>query len=367
MIDAIDVYHVANPMHEAWSTAYGSDEAVHGVMVRMRSQGHEGWAESNPLELPTYSPEYAAGVFRTVVDVMAPLFLHREIADVEQIDRTLSVFKGNNFAKAAIEMAWWNLQSSIAEKPLYELLGGEDREVAVGEALGITQSLDDLLARIQRAFDSGYTRIKLKVRPDKDIEVLEEVRAAFPEGQFHIDGNCGYSLDEMPMFERLDKLKLAMIEQPLGYGDLVDHAKLQRAVETPICLDESCTSVASAHAAIELGSCKIINIKPPRVGGLSNSMKILKLCNDAGIACWVGSMLETSIATATNLAFASLPGITLPCDAFPSMRFYREEITAEDMVLSGPGKMRPLNRPSSAHRPMMSRLDKRTISHASLS
>jgi O-succinylbenzoate synthase len=278
----------------------------------------------------------------------------------------LSEFKGNNFAKAALEIAWWNLQSSISGKPLHALLGGSVRDVPVGEALGITSSLDELLGRIQKAFDIGYTRIKLKVRPDRDIDMLNEVRRAFPKGRFHIDGNCGYSIDDMPMFEKLDRLNLVMIEQPLGYGDLLEHAKLQRAIETPICLDESCVSVAATRAAIELGSCKIINIKPPRVGGLANSIRILDVCRQANIPCWVGSMLETSLGTASNLAFASLPGIDLPCDAFPSKRFYAEEITERELDLSGPGTMRPLDVPSSAHAPLPSRLNARVVSHARL-
>jgi O-succinylbenzoate synthase len=197
-------------------------------------------------------------------------------------------------------------------------------------------------------------------------DALEEVRRAFPDGVFHIDCNCGYTIADFPMFERLDKLKLAMIEQPLGYGDLHDHAKLQRAIETPICLDESCTSVATAQMAIELGSCRIINIKPPRVGGLSNSIKILDLCNRSNIQCWVGSMLESSIGGASNLAFASLPGISLPSDIFPSNRFYDPEISERPLELSGKGTMRPIDLPASAITPVASRLEARTIESGTL-
>ena len=365
-IDSIEIRHVAHPMREAWTTAYGSDAAVHGVMVRLRSGRHEGWAEANPLELPTYTPEYAAGAFQVVSTVMAPLVLGRTLESADAVTDALAEFKGNNFAKAALEMAWWNLRSAVTGRPLHALLGGSAREVEVGEALGLTSSLDDLLARIQGAFDAGYRRIKLKVRPERDLAMLQEVRRAFPHGQFHIDGNCGYSLDDMPMFEKLDALGLTMIEQPLGYGDLVEHAKLQRAIATPICLDESCQSVAAARAAIELGSCRIMNIKPPRVGGLGNSLRILALCEEAGIPCWVGSMLESAVGTATNLAFASLPAITLPCDAFPSARFYPEDITRDPLALSSPGMMRPVDAPSPAFAPDPDRLARRTLRAATL-
>ncbi len=365
-IDRIDVYHTAHPMQEAWSTAYGSDETVNGVLVRMCSGDREGWSESNPLEFPTYTPEYAAGVFRLLTEVMAPLVVGREMETADDILAALQEFKGNNFAKAALEIAWWQLQSSLTEKPLYALLGGRMRDIQVGEALGISSDLDELLERIGTAFAQGFSRVKLKVRPDRDLEVLQEVRRAFPDGQFHIDGNCGYSFDDLAMFHALDELQLMMIEQPLGYGDLHEHAKLQRAIRTPICLDESCTSVAATRAAIDLGACKIVNIKPARVGGLGNAMRILSLCREAGIPCWVGSMLETSVGAAANLAFASLPGITLPCDAFPSRRFYQQEITAAELVLSGPGTMRPLDVPSDGHLPLEARLQGRTIERRSL-
>jgi O-succinylbenzoate synthase len=365
-IDAIDVYYLAHPMQEAWSTAYGSDEAVHGVFVRLRSGEHVGWSEANPLELPTYTPEWAAGVFQTVSKVFAPAILGKDMETADDVLKALVVFRANNFAKAALEIAWWSLQSSISGVPLYSLLGGSLRDVKVGEALGLTGSLDELLSRIGRAFETGYERVKLKVRPDKDIEMLTEVRRAFPRGKFHIDGNCGYTLDDLPMFEKLDKLGLIMIEQPLAYGDLLDHAKLQHAIETPICLDESCTSAAVTRQAIDIGACKIINIKPPRVGGLANSKRILDVCVAGNVPAWVGSMLETSIGTASNLAFATLPGITLASDAFPGPRFYAEEITEQILNLSGPGVMRPLDSPASALQPLATRLMERTISHVSL-
>lgn len=365
-IDSVDVYHVAHPMREAWSTAYGSDESVHGLLVRLKSGEHEGWAESNPLEFPTYTPEYAAGAFQIVSTLFAPAIVGREMETADDVLAALADFRGNNFAKAVLEIGWWNLQSSMSGRPLHDLLGGFMRDVEVGEAFGLTSSLDELLARIQRASDAGYRRIKLKVRPDRDLAMLNEVRRAFPKGQFHIDGNCGYTIEDLPMFEELDKLGLMMIEQPLGYGDLLDHAKLQRAMQTPICLDESCVSVAAARAAIELGSCKIMNIKPPRVGGLLNSRRILELCSQSNMPAWVGSMLETSIGTASNLAFATLPGITLPCDAFPSARFYPEEITAVPLELAGPGVMRPLEASASSHRPVKTRLQERTVSYAAL-
>ncbi len=363
LIDAVDVFHVAHPMREPWTTAYGSDALVHAVLVRISGGGVEAWAESSPLELPTYSPEYASGVFQVVGTVMAPCIVGRELDSAAEVVDALSGFKGNSFAKAALEIGWWQLQTVLTGRPLFELLGGKDRPVAAGEALGVEASVDDLLARIDASFRSGYQRIKLKVSPERDLVVLREVRRAFPDGAFHIDCNCGYTLDDWDMFEQLDELGLVMIEQPLGYGDVVDHAKLQRRMRTAICLDESCSSVPAMKAAIDLESCRIVNIKPPRVGGLANSLEIAALCGEAGIDCWVGSMLESSIGASANLALASLPGIELPSDVFPSRRFYDEEITEREFELCDPGLMRPLAEPASALTPMPTRLEQRTIAH----
>ena len=363
LIDTIDVFHVAHPMREPWTTAYGSDALVHSVLVRITGEGEEAWAESSPLELPTYSPEYAAGVMQTVAMVMAPSIVGKEFNSGGEVNEALSSFKGNCFAKAALEIAWWQLQSVLTGTPLFELLGGVDRPIAAGEALGVEQSLDDLLARIDNAFEAGYKRIKLKVSPDRDLIVLREVRRAFPDGAFHIDCNCAYTLDDWHMFEELDDLGLVMIEQPLSYGDIVNHAKLQDRMATAICLDESCTSVDVTKSAIELGSCRIMNIKPPRVGGLANSLAIANLCFDAGIDCWVGSMLESAIGASVNLALASLPQVQLPSDVFPSKRFYEEEISENDLQLSGPGLMRPFPGPANAFAPVLSRVEQRTIAH----
>jgi hypothetical protein len=206
-IDSIDVYHVAHPMREAWTTAYGSDEAVQGLLVRMTSGEHSGWGKSNPFEFPTYTPEYAAGAFATVAHVFAPLVVGREMETASDVLAALAEFRGNNFAKAAIEIAWWALRSEISGQPLHALLGGTAGDVSVGEAFGITGDLNELLSRIQRAFDAGYRRIKLKVRPERDLEMLQEIRRAFPKGRFHIDGNCGYTLRDLPKFEQIGQAR----------------------------------------------------------------------------------------------------------------------------------------------------------------
>lgn len=225
------------------------------------------------------------------------------------------------------------------------------------------EDTDVLLQHIAEAFDRGYGRIKLKVRPAHDIDVLHTVRAAFPDGGFLIDCNCGYTIDDLDVFRAMDELDLLMIEQPFAYDNLVDHATLQRAVRTPICLDEGCTSVQTARAAIELGACRVMNIKPPRVGGIRNSMAIIDLCAERGVGAWIGCFTETAIGSGCNLALASIPGISMVCEIFPTERFYDEEITATRMDLSGPGTMRPLDVSASGCAPTLAQLEARALQH----
>ncbi|MBN1402426.1 MAG: o-succinylbenzoate synthase [Anaerolineae bacterium] len=365
-IDAIDVYYVKHPLIEPWRTAYGEDSDVHAVLVRMRSGETSAWAESSPLYAPTYSPEFAGGVYLLVTEIMAPLIVGQEIDSAGDLLERLAPFKGNPFAKAALEMGWWTLQSALEGLPLYRLLGGARPEVAVGADFGITEDMDELLAKIQGAVDGGYGRVKLKVRPGHDLEMLRIVRRHFPDSTFHIDCNSGYTLDDVPLFQEIDKLGLAMIEQPLFHTDLHDHARLQAALETPVCLDESCSSVRAARIAIEIGACRYMNIKPGRVGGLQPSLEIHDLCREAGIPCWVGGMLESSIGARICLALATLDNFTYPNDIFPTEQFHTEELTTEPFDLSAPGQMTAPDLPGTPFPPRMERLSRRVLRTAHL-
>lgn len=332
--DRLDVYHVAMPLIYPWRTAYGEDYEIHAVLVKATDGEHVAWSESSPLYAPTYLTESAGGVFYLVSEIMGPQVVGREFESAEDLNRALSAFKGNTFAKAALEIAWWALRSQSTGTPLHRLLGGETREVVAGADFGIQDSIDMLLGNIQTAVDAGFPRIKLKAAPGWDLEMLKAVRGAFPDTVFHIDCNGGYSLDDLPLFKEIDKIGLAFIEQPLAFDDLLDHAELAKQIETPICLDESAISVRAVEQALRIGAATYINIKPGRVGGLANSIAIHDVCRDAGVPVWIGGMLESALGAAICVELATLPNFTYPGDLFPSSRFYERDLSQPDNELT---------------------------------
>jgi O-succinylbenzoate synthase len=275
---------------------------------------HEGWSESCPLSAPTYLTESAGGVFHHVTKIFGPHVVGRTYDTAEELNKRLSVYKGNSFAKGAIEVAWWTLQSAITTTPLHILLGGTTREVVAGMPLGIEDSVDVLLRKIQDAIDVGFPRIKLKVAHGWDLDVLQAVNSTFPNTTFHIDCNSGYTLDDLPFFRAIDDMGLAFIEQPLHYADIIDHAELARKIQTPICLDESIISVEVARQAIRIGACKYINIKPWRLGGLANCIAVHDMARDAGIPVWLGGMIESGVGKAIGIELATLENFTYPAD-----------------------------------------------------
>ena len=333
LIDAIELFHVAMPLISPWRTAYGEDARIESVLVRMHSGGLSAWGESSPLAAPCYSPEWAAGVFACVRDWLAPAIVGRAIGSGDDLQAKLAHFKGNQFAKGALDTAWWVLEATRRGMPLYKLLGGKEAAVGVGADFGVMDSIDELLSGMQAAVDAGFPRIKLKFRAGWDVNMLRAARQSFPTETIHIDCNSGYTLQDFEMFCRLDDFMLAMIEQPLAHDDLVDHAELQQAVRTPICLDESINSVRRAEQAIDLGSCRYMNIKPGRVGGLTPAVKIHNLCRSAGIPCWVGGMLESAVGARICLALATLDNFRYAADIFPSNRFYTRDLGNAPLAL----------------------------------
>jgi O-succinylbenzoate synthase len=332
--DSIDVFRVAMPLLYPWRTAYGEDATVESVLVRVTSGELVGWGEATPLAAPSYSSEWAGGAWACIRDWLGPALLGTELGSGEELQRRLAMFKGNPFAKAALDVAWWNLQSQALGQPLHTLLGATRDRCEVGADFGIMDSTADLLKAIAGAVEGGFRRVKLKFRPGWDIPMLQAVRREFPDHTFHIDCNSAYRLDDLDLFRRVDEFDLAMIEQPLASDDLLDHAHLQRAIRTPICLDESLTSLDRARQAIELGSCRYLNIKPGRVGGLTVAVAIHHLAQQAGIPCWVGGMLESAVGSRACVALAMLDNFTYPADIFPSRRFYARDLSRPELELT---------------------------------
>ncbi len=327
-IDGIALYLVNNRFYKPWRTAYGSDDCNSVVIARMVSGAHEGWSESSPLPGPNYSYEYGRGAFLVARDFLAPVLVGREIGSARELNALLSHVKGNPFAKAALEMAWWTLYADVCGRTLGQVLGAERDRIEVGDAWGIADSVDQLIANIGKSFDQGFRRVKLKIAPGWDEEMLAAVRSVFPDQTIHVDGNSAYSYAEhADLFRRLDRFHLAMIEQPFQAGDLLHHAKLQARIETPLCLDEAITEPWQAEIAAEMRACRYINIKPARVGGLQNALDIHEICCQAGIGCWVGGMLESDVGKGICVELAALPNMTYSHDVTPASDSYPENFS----------------------------------------
>ena len=364
-IDRIDIFHVAMPLIYPWRTAYGEDAAIHSVLCRMSSGSVDGWGESSPFEAPCYSPEWAGGLFAVARDWLAPAIVGCEITSPQELQQKLAIFKGNPFAKAVLDTAWWSLSSKTSGVPLHVLLGASRNQVPVGADFGVMDSLDDLLQSVGQAVDEGFPRVKLKFRPGWDLPMLRAVRRQHPDHTIHIDCNSGYRISDLPLFQEVDEFGLAMIEQPLQHDDLIDHAELQASLQTPVCLDESITHPRQAEQAIALGSCRYVNIKPGRVGGLTNAVAIHDIFREAGIPCWTGGMLESATGSALCVALAMLDNFMYPADIFPSQRFYHEDLADPPLRLGKsadgiPSVSALMNLPE----PVAARLKQRTVQHA---
>lgn len=356
LIEKIDVFHVAMPLKQPWKTAFSEEYSIDSVLVRITGGGETGWGEATPYRAPQFCPEWASGCFSLIRDIFAPLLEGQEIGSGAALQRALKPFKGNQFAKAAIDIALWDLLARLKGEPLWRLIGGVDGRVAVGADIPVQKDIVTLLADVERALDAGFSRTKLKFRPDSGVDMVRSVRDAFPDAVIHIDCNCGFSLSDLPLFLELDRLGLAMIEQPLANDDLLDHARLQEKLETPVCLDESITSVDRARKALDIGAARIINIKHGRVGGLTNALDVHRLCLERDVPCWIGGMLESYVGQGPSVALATLPGIDYAADIFPEGRLYEHDLAEPAILLDGPGTMQAPDRPGHGFSPDPDRL-----------
>jgi O-succinylbenzoate synthase len=365
-IERIDVHWVRIPLAFVWKTSYADQRETDTLLVRMEGGGQHAWGESCPPYYPAYSAEHTVAAFHTVREHMAPRLIGQDLGSAEALLERIAFVKGNQFARAALEIAWWVLDAKRRGVPLHVALGADRDHVAVGADFGIQDSLDMLIEKIQGAIDQGFPRIKLKFRPGWDLAMVDAVRSTFPRFTFHVDCNAAYTPADADLFRALDRYGLAMIEQPLADDgmSLLAHAELQKRIETPICLDESAHSLAHVEAAIRLGSCRVVNIKMARVGGLAASRDIQALCARHAIPCWVGGMLESAIGGAICAELAALSNFTYPGDIFPSSYFYDADIGKPELVLSGPGEMATSKVPGIAQEPDPDLLAQWTVAHA---
>jgi O-succinylbenzoate synthase len=368
MIEAIDLYWVRIPLAFVWRTSYADQHFTDTVLVRMESEGHHAWGESCPPFIPAYSSEHTLATFHTVREHLAKRIVGQDIRTSRDLLDRIGFVKGNQFARAALEITWWVLEAKRRGVPLHVALGGTGDHVSVGADFGIQESLDILMAKIQTAIDQGFPRIKLKFRPGWDLDMVDAVRSTFPSFTFHVDCNAAYTPADIDLFRKLDRYRLAMIEQPLADDgmSLVNHAELQSRIDTPVCLDESVHSLAHAEAAIRLASCKVVNIKMARVGGLTASREIQALCAQHGIPCWVGGMLESAVGGAICAELATLPNFTYPADIFPSSYFYERDLGKPEIVLSGRGEIATSRVPGIPQEPDPDLLARWTVDRASV-
>lgn len=297
-------------------------------------EGNVGWGECVAFTTPWYTEETVQGAWHMLQSFLIPSLLGATLAHPNELPALLSNVKRNQMAKAGLEMAIWDLYGQLTEKPLFELIGGVRKELKVGVAIGLQPSIDDYYRLIEQYIADGYERMKIKIKPGQDIELVAAIRARYPKLPLMVDANSAYNLDDIAHLQQLDDYDLMMIEQPLASDDIVDHAKLQAKLKTAICLDESIITYDDARKAIELGSCKIINVKLGRVGGMTEAIRIHDLCQVHDIAIWCGGMLESGIGRAHNMALASLSQFTIPGDISASARYWHKDIILPEVKIA---------------------------------
>jgi O-succinylbenzoate synthase len=314
------------PLVSFFETSFGRSYDRTFVLTTVHGDGAQGWGEGVAEANPYYSSETTETVWHIITEFLAPRVLGRHFDHPREVFDALRPVRGHNMAKAAIEMAAWDLFARVQNQPLSRVLGGTRARIASGVSIGIQDSLDQLKEKVGRELDAGYRRIKIKIKPGWDIAAVETVRREFGGIALMVDANAAYTLADAAHLARLDAYDLMMIEQPLDYDDVTDHVALQRQLSTPICLDESIHTVRIARDAIAAGACKIINIKPGRVGGHRESIRLHDVCAEHDIPVWHGGMLETGIGRAHNIHLASLANFTLPGDIAASKRYYAPDL-----------------------------------------
>lgn len=336
-IERAELHAVALPLLRPFEAAHGTERVKHCLVLRLDCEGVSGWGECVAMSGPWYSEETTVTAWHILTEYMLPSVLGRELSSAGELLGLVAPVRGNNMARAALEGAFLDALARARGVSLSRLLGGVRSEIDSGVSIGMQRSPAELASAVERELRAGYKRAKLKIGPGADVEYVREVRRRLPDAALMVDANSAYSLHDAQRLEALDAYDLMMIEQPLAYDDIVDHAALARRLRTPICLDESIRSAEDARKALDLGSCRVINVKPGRLGGLTESVRTHDLCRERGVPVWCGGMLETNIGRAHNVTLASLPGFTLPGDVSASDRYFARDIAFPNFELTPRG------------------------------
>ncbi|MCS6883535.1 MAG: o-succinylbenzoate synthase [Oscillochloridaceae bacterium] len=333
-IERIELRRIELPYVTPFETSGWRELANHSVIARVEAEGAAGWGEAPVGVGPWYNEETQSTAWVIGREILGPLLLKAEVRRPEDVDALFARVRGNRMARSAFEFAVWDLMGRLERRSLSAMLGGTRNRVDVGVSVGVQPDIDTLLSVVGGYIEAGYRRVKLKIKPGWDVEPTRAVRECWPDLRLQVDANSVYTLDDAGHLAQLDAFDLLLIEQPLAHDDIIDHAKLQRRLRTPICLDESIVSPEHARWAIELRACGVINIKPSRVGGLTAARRIHDLAAEAGLPVWCGGMLETGIGRAVNVALASLPNFALPGDISASARYFRRDVVRNPFALN---------------------------------
>jgi o-succinylbenzoate synthase len=344
-----------------FETSTGRTDERRIMLVQADVDGVIGWGECVAGESPSYSPETTDTAWHILRDHLWSLVQGKDFCVAAKVWDMLDPVRGHNMAKAALESAVWDAEAKQKGVPLARLLGGVREEIISGVSIGIKESPDELAAAVKSELAAGYQRIKVKIKPGKDVEQVKRLRQDFPRIKLMVDANSAYRALDWPLLKQLDGYHLMMIEQPLGWDDLYSHVELQKKLQTPICLDECIHTLEHAQAAVSLGACKIINIKMGRVGGYTVAKQIHDLCMANGVPVWCGGMLEAGIGRAHNIALSTLPNFILPGDVTASRRYWHEDIIEPEVTVTAQGTIRVPTGPGIGFAPRLDRIERFTV------
>jgi O-succinylbenzoate synthase len=336
-IEAITLREIQMPLVHFFETSFGRTSSRCILLIEAHCEGVTGWGECVAGEGPFFNEEWTETAWSTLGTYLVPAILGQSIRSARDVAQSMARVRGHLMAKAALENALWDAEAKQKEQPLWKLLGGMQQKISCGVSIGIQDSIEQLLDKITTELAAGYRRIKVKVKPGWDLEILEKIRSCWPAILLSCDANSAYTLDDIAHLRKFDAFNLLMIEQPLWSDDIHYHARIQRELKTSICLDESIHHARDASIAIEIGACRIMNIKVGRVGGLSEAKKIHDACAAGKIPVWCGGMLESGIGRAHNIALSTLENFSLPGDVSASKRYWKEDIIEPEVEVSSDG------------------------------
>ncbi len=348
-VEAITLREIQMPLLHFFETSFGRISSRRILLVTADCDGVDGWGECVADDGPFYSSEWSETAWATIIKFLAPAVLGRELKSAGDCVPLMARIRGHRMAKAALENALWDAEAKLKQIPLWKLLGGTLREISCGVSIGIQDSIEQLLEKIEIELAAGYQRIKIKVKPGWDLAVLKKIRTRWPQITLSCDANSAYTLNDIDHLRKFDEFNLLMIEQPLWDDDIYCHAQLQRQLKTAICLDESIHHARDAEEAIEIGACRIVNIKVGRVGGFTEAIKVHDVCSSKNIPVWCGGMLESGIGRSHNIALSTLANFKLPGDVSASKRYWKEDIIEPEVEVTSRGTIQISDKPGTGY------------------